>query len=255
MTALLRALPQWGWPAALFARRDALLLTLWVAGATPTFLAGLTAADITVTSERALAIRGLPRSLPATDDPAICPACIWLRWRPDHARIARFNPVRRLKDLLGTRDSDQPPGDGHHRCARTLPAPAADRTAGTALFPAPDQWGNALTINTPAATDRGLRGILAAHRDHHPPIRDAEIIRPQPPPAASAPVQPPPPPRDPDATARRQAAHAAALADLDDATTRLDEIAETADQINTIHDLITIATNDLATTHTSKPRA
>lgn len=26
---LVRALPQWGWPAALFARRDALLLTLW----------------------------------------------------------------------------------------------------------------------------------------------------------------------------------------------------------------------------------
>ncbi len=163
---MLAGLPQWGWPAALFARRDALLLTLCSAGATPAFLAGLTAADLTVTAEGGLQVRGLG-VLPAGPDTAggtaACPACAWLRWRPIHARIARWKPAQQMKDLLGTRNTGVSAADEGHRCSGDVPA-ASGRPAGTALFPALDRWANTLTVDGTAATDRGLRDILAAHR-------------------------------------------------------------------------------------------
>ena len=77
-------IPIGGWPTGLFGRRDALLALLrHRAGLTHRQLVDLTSSQVTIDDDRRLhiGIGGADQVLEPADDPAVCPACIWRRWR------------------------------------------------------------------------------------------------------------------------------------------------------------------------------
>ncbi|WP_040712766.1 hypothetical protein [Nocardia takedensis] len=106
--ALLPALPTSGWPAGLFGRRDAVLLTLAAAGLPFTRIAALRQGDVRIDDD-AVTIGHQPQLvLPATGDPHRCPVTIVRRW----AAVLIHAPHPGVPALLEhhfTRDDAMPP--------------------------------------------------------------------------------------------------------------------------------------------------
>jgi integrase len=98
--SVLRLLPNRGWPAGFFGRRDRCLLLLsQIGGLSHTEIRASRLGDIE-TEDRSVTIHARSRivRLKSRDDPSICPACIYRRWhtvRDALERLPRIRPLRR----------------------------------------------------------------------------------------------------------------------------------------------------------------
>lgn len=181
--AVLGRIPVWGWPAGLFGRRDAMLVVVRVqAGLTLAQTTALTVEQVAVDHDCALRLPG--GQLPATDDPRVCPACVWLRWRSMLLHMRRFTPAAVLARRL-----HRPDVVDEHRCIRT----PTQEVTGPVLVPI-NQWG-APPLPLQPATTRTITTLTTAHTRNAPPRHQARTPPPeeQPPtlPAASPTVEAP----------------------------------------------------------------
>lgn len=220
-------LPEAGWPAGVFGRRDRLAFLLSELGAIPAAtLVRLPAAAVTVTGPGAVQVEHDRRvmtvlALPG-GGPQACPACAALRWEWVLRLSGKFDR-RRIAGVLARMVPEQ-----GHLCGR-CGGDAGEWPGRWPLFPPCDRWGYFPAPPVPAMSVRAMEGTLraaragtAAYREMPPPQRRADPADiPQP---APLPV-PEPPPADPrwrEAGLAARAAGRDALASVDALLDELD---------------------------------
>ncbi|MDJ0016551.1 recombinase [Rhodococcus erythropolis] len=150
-------LPETGWPAGLFARRDAMILTLTPTGLTYTQIAALRICDVTAdpvadtlhvdTIDHVRAVTP-PRLVAA----GASPARMYRRWMEVLGFSDRYFSTRMLAGLMNAGDGNELTGhDGRID-------PADQRPLLTPI----DQWGHTPLTATPL-TARAIADIIAAH--------------------------------------------------------------------------------------------
>jgi len=229
----IRRLPTAGWPAGMFGRRDALLLTLrYQAGLSLGELVGLTTDRIRIV-DGAVEIDLAPGrvvSLGSEDDPAVCPSCVWRRWQIILNAAAGYAAAWKLTEIL------TPPPDPNedHLCTSDAP--------GRLVRPVPvfmpiDRWGSLplplrpTTTRTASTLTTGhLAGTIPPHHvqlDSHVEQQTTAFGH------EPEPVEPVPP--RPDYTQIHQAglaARAAAVTQLRNVDTDLDLVDQAVDELN-----------------------
>ncbi|MET8317497.1 recombinase [Rhodococcus erythropolis] len=156
-------LPGTGWPAALFARRDALILTLVTTELTYTQIAGLRICDVTADPVAdALHIDTIDGARAATPPGLLAagasPTQVHRRWMEVLGFTDRYFSTHMLAGLIGTGDGDELAGhDGRID-------PADQRPLLTPI----DRWGHTPLTATPL-TARAVADITAAHLTGHAP--------------------------------------------------------------------------------------
>jgi hypothetical protein len=181
---IIARLPESGWPSALFARRDALVLVVASTGLPYTQIAALRACDVTadprIDALRIDSGRGVHilTSLALTGT-GISPRMVYQRWLEVLGHHARYPSTRMLADAL-----DAVGGTGIGGYDRYVDS--ADRQP---LSTAIDRWGHTPLTATPL-TSRAVADIVRAHLDGRAPTRLQPTARSQQPEriAASDPV-------------------------------------------------------------------
>ncbi len=224
---IIARLPEYGWPSALFARRDALILTLATTGLPYTQIAALRACDVTADAGLdALRIetgRGVHTltSL-ALAGTGISPRTVYQRWCEVLGHQARYPSTRMLADAFDAVD-----GTGLGGYDRYFD-PAGQHPLSTAI----DRWGHTPLAATPL-TARAVAGIVRMHWDGRAPTHLQPTARSQQPEQSTAPDPVPRVVLDPGyyerGTLARRHAHGL-LDDLDsvlaDVETRADSLLE-----------------------------
>ncbi|RIJ77985.1 hypothetical protein D1871_04680 [Nakamurella silvestris] len=229
----IRRLPTSGWPAGMFGRRDALLLTLrYKADLTLAQLVNLTSDRIRIVGDAVefdLAPGRVVR-LETADEAAVCPPCVWRRWQIILTAAAGYAAAWKLTELL------TPPTDPNddHLCTSDAPDRLVRRVP---VFMPIDRWGSLplplrpTTTRTAITLTAGhLAGTIPAH--HVQPDSEAEQQT-----AAHGhePEQVEPVPPRPDYTQIHQAglaARAAAVAQLCNVDTALGLVDQAVDELN-----------------------
>lgn len=167
---MISRLPETGWPAALFARRDAMILTLAPTGLTYTQIAALRICDVTADPVTdALHVDAVDRVAvipPGLVAAGASPARVYRRWMEVLGFSDRYFSTHMLAGLMDTGDGNELTGhDGRID-------PADQRPLLTPI----DRWGHTPLTATPL-TARAVADITAAHlsgqapRHIHPPQR------------------------------------------------------------------------------------
>ena len=174
----LTRIPLTGWPTALFGCRDSLLLILrYQADLTAATLLGLTPTDLTIDTSRTLLIHtaGDIYALPPDEDPALCPACAWVRWRYWLHRLHTWTAGRLAQQIA--EGHHQPPPPIPHRCitAAHRPPTATTRFNSAPVFPSIDRWGNPMPHRPAPATPRTISHLGRAHLRDSPPLHPTTI--------------------------------------------------------------------------------
>lgn len=218
-------LPETGWPAGLFARRDALILTLAATGLTYTQIAALRICDAaadpvadalhidTIDRQRAVTPPGLAAAWAS-------PTQVYRRWMEVLGFTDRYFSTHMLADLIGT-------GDGSELAGHDRRIDPADQRP---LLTPIDRWGHTPLTATPL-TARAVADITAAHLTGHAPRHIRPPVRKKPesesPATESTSVEPLGDDYYEHGIAARKHAHAT----LDGVTSVLDEIEDRADQL------------------------
>ena len=199
LAEVLPALPTTGWAAGLFGRRDALLLTLRAhTHLTVQQLTHLRTGHLRVEpatgngpADLLVDVDGHTNRVAGHDDPRICPACTWYRWRKIRELLIRY-PGPRLADALRT--ANPVTAGSPHRCTR-----AAAAIADVAVFIPINRWGTVPAAADQTVSTRTVHTLTTAHLTGHAP-RHSD---PSPPPLElpELPAAPPPPAPDPQAAA------------------------------------------------------
>ncbi len=213
-------LPQKGWPTALFARRDAMLLVLTAVGMPATQIAGLRIGDIEeATGEDALKIATGGETLWTPEELSelgVSPTGVWRRWEEVRRVQHQLPATRRVAQLLGGASF-----------RRLYPAPPE-----LPLVTPLDRWGATPLRPTPLSA-AAIAGIICAHlegsaRAHRPVRRTA----PEPPPVTATDPEPSTPVvLDPDTVARGLAARRRSAELLSGVDCTLEEIEARADAL------------------------
>lgn len=218
-------LPETGWPAGLFARRDAMILTLAATGLTYTQIAALRICDVTAdpvadalhvdTIDRARAVA--PPGLVAA---GASPVRVHRRWMEILGFSDRYFNTHMLATSMGT-------GGGNKLAGHDRRIDPADQRP---LLTPIDRWGHTPLTATPL-TARAVADIIAAHlsgqapRHIRPPLRkSAENNNPT---TQSDAIEPLGDDYYEHGIAARKHAHAT----LGGVTSALDEIEDRADQL------------------------
>ena len=226
MDWLAARLPESGWPAGIFGRRDRLAFLLSELGALPAAtLVRLPATAVTVTGPGALQVEQDGRVMAVLavpgGGPAACPACAALRWAWVLGRAATFDR-RRIEAALS-----RPPAGPAHACEQPGGG-EGEWPDQWPLFPPCDRWGAFPAPPAPPMSLRAMEGALraaragtATYREQPPPRRrrDPEDL----PPAPILAV-PEPPPGTPGWHKAGVAARAADLRSLEALDALLDEL-------------------------------
>ncbi|MDV7199683.1 recombinase [Rhodococcus kroppenstedtii] len=171
---IIARLPEYGWPSALFARRDALILTLATTGLPYTQIAALRACDVTADAGldalRVETGRGVHTltSL-ALAGTGISPRMVYQRWCEVLGHRTRYPSTRMLADALDAVDGDAGLG-GYDRYFE----PAGKQSLSTPI----DRWGHTPLAATPL-TARAVAGIVRMHLDGRAPTHLQPIARSQ----------------------------------------------------------------------------
>ncbi|MDZ7917430.1 MAG: recombinase [Rhodococcus sp. (in: high G+C Gram-positive bacteria)] len=167
-------LPETGWPAAFFARRDAMILTLAATGLTYTQIAGLRICDVTADPVADALHIGTTDGTRAVTPPGLSvtgasPARVHRRWMEVLGFSDRYFSTHMLAGLMDTGGGDELTGHD----SRIVPA---DRRP---LLTPIDRWGHTPLTATPL-TARAVAGIVAAHLTGQapphirPPLRNTD---------------------------------------------------------------------------------
>ena len=215
--AALQRISVGGWPTGVFGRRDALLLTLRYRAKLPLReLISLTS-DRLELDGRVLLIRTAARliQLEPDDDPAVCPACIWLRWSAVLRRAHLTNAA--LADQLRTHG----PHPTLHLCKDDDTSPL---TRALPVFVPIDRWGS-LPLPLRPSTVRSAITLSNEHLSGRPTMHPAALTAPRAPEAPPT-VKP----------VDHQAIHAAGLAARRQAVSELADVSSNLDDIDTSAD-------------------
>lgn len=225
VAAVISQLPETGWPTALFARRDALLLVLAGEGLGARRVAELCLGDLRPAGYRGLLAVGQGADIVCVGGELaryrINAAQVWRRW-DDVRRVQHHLPAtRRVAHLL----------EGE-RIPRLDPAPA-----GLPLFTPLDRWGATPLRPTPLSA-KSIGRIVADHlggvAPAHPPLRRqvpaAEPEAPETPPEQPVPVL------DPGSFSRGLEARRRAMEEMQGVDDALDDIEARADVL--LHGLL-----------------
>ena len=164
-------LPETGWPAALFARRDAMILTLAPTGLTYTQIAALRICDVTADPVTDALHVDTINGVRAVTPPGLVaaeasPARVYRRWMEVLGFSDRYFSTHMLAGLMDT-------GDGNELAGHDGRIDPADQRP---LLTPIDRWGHTPLTATPL-TARAVADITAAHlsgqapRHIHPPQR------------------------------------------------------------------------------------
>ena len=170
-------LPGTGWPAALFARRDALVLTLAAAGLPNTEIAALRIRDVAVEPEfDALTIETGTGVHAVTSLELVragaSPRKVYRRWYEVLAHGERHPSTRMLADAIEHVDGTELADSVTHL------DPGSERPLLTTI----DRWGHTPLVATPL-TSRGIADIVRAHLGGRapthipPPVRETNPKR------------------------------------------------------------------------------
>ena len=168
---IIARLPESGWPSALFARRDALVLIFASTGLPYTHIAALRPCDVTADPRiDALCIdtvRGV-RSVTslALTGTGISPRMVYQRWLEVLGHHARYPSTRMLADAF-----DAVGGTGLGGFDRYVD-PADRRPLSTAI----DRWGHTPLTATPL-TSRAVADIVRAHLDARAPVHRLHSVQ------------------------------------------------------------------------------
>ena len=226
-------IPVGGWPTGLFGRRDALLVLLrHRAGLTHRQLVELTSSQVTIDDDRRLHIGmyGGDQVLEPADDPAVCPACIWRRWRTLLRLATRYTTTGRLAELLGPAEASP----STHACQR--PSKRGGPVHPVSVFLPIDRWGS-VPLPLRPTTIRSSIALTGQHLSDRPPVHPAVVDLAA---AAQLLAGPPEPLKLPSSLAvpyeqsyaTGLAARREALADLTEAGRALDDIDAAVDALN-----------------------
>lgn len=212
-------MPETGWPTALFASRDALLLALWAAGMPYSGISALRIGDISGDGDQLTAacsdgdVFTTPHELAS---PELSPGALWRYWRDIRAIQHGTPSPRRVAVYLS----------GNRR-RRVPPAPPD-----LPVFTPVDRWGD-IAVPAEPLSAAGVSGIISAHvRGSAPahasrtqPRRDLE-------PKPTQPLRPVGPALlDSGTVTRGIAARHRAARDLAAADELLDDVSRRADQL------------------------
>jgi hypothetical protein len=162
--AVIIQLPETGWPTALFARRDAMILVLSGSGLSTAAIAALQMGDVRETEGELLEVNvtGETRTIGADlVDEGVSPAGVWGEWEMVRRVQHRLPSTRRVMQLIE---------------GSPLPAvgPAPDDAP---LLVALDRWGAAEIQPEPLSAD-AVGAIITGHRNGnaavHKPVQKAE---------------------------------------------------------------------------------
>lgn len=171
VSEVITRLPETGWPAALFARRDAMILTLAPTGLTYTQIAALRICDITADPVTDALHVDTINGVRAVTPPGLVaagasPMQVHRRWMEVLGFSDRYFSTHMLADRMDTSDGNELTGhDGRID-------PADQRPLLTPI----DRWGHTPLTATPL-TARAVADITAAHltgqapRHIRPPVR------------------------------------------------------------------------------------
>lgn len=155
--AVIARLPDTGWPAALFARRDALILTLAATGLPYSQLAALGVCDVgvdpVVDALHVETADGTRASTPtALIDAGVSPSAVYRRWIEVLGFSGRYFNTRMLAELLTTGDgAELARHDSHIDLAEQRP-----------LLTSIDRWGH-MPLTATALSAPAIAGITAVH--------------------------------------------------------------------------------------------
>jgi len=159
---IIATLPTSGWPAAMFGRRDALILTLTcIAGLAIPATAALTCGDLTYRPDTHTVRIGAGHhiDITATTNPYGLYA-VWRRWAVVRERMIRYPSPRAWAGALHTADTVTEP-EPH---TAVVTGPPQSQHPDAALFPALDRWGQPRHIDsTESISARAISHILATH--------------------------------------------------------------------------------------------
>ncbi|SDO66958.1 hypothetical protein SAMN04515671_1650 [Nakamurella panacisegetis] len=224
-------IPVGGWPTGLFGRRDALLVLLrHRAGLTHRQLADLTSNDLTIDVDQCLHIGiGGGQVLAPADDPAVCPACIWRRWRTLLRLATRYTTTGRLAELLGPAEASP----STHACQR--PSKRGGPTQPVPVFPPIDRWGS-VPLPLRPTTIRSSIALTGQHLSDRPPVHPTVVDST----AASELLIGPPEPRMPvlNVAATYEQTYAAGLAARREALEELAEAGRALDAVDAMVDAL-----------------
>ena len=163
-------IPVGGWPTGLFGRRDALLVLLrHRGGLTHRQLVDLTSNDLTIDTDRRLHVAiGDGQVLESADDPAVCPACIWRRWRTLLRLATRYTTTGRLAELLGPAEASP----SSHACQR--PSKRGGPAQPVPVFLPIDRWGS-VPLPLRPATIRSSIALAGQHLSDRPPVHPTVV--------------------------------------------------------------------------------
>jgi hypothetical protein len=218
--ASISRLPENGWPTALFARRDAMMLVLAAAGLPATEIATLRLGGVRMTGNgELLEVTVTGETLTTGTDlvrEGVSPAAVWRQWESVRRVQHRLPSTRLVAQLL---DGQPVP--------RISPAPAE-----LPLFTPLDRWGAAPLRPEPLSA-AAIAGITSAHlegsRPAHRPLRktaSATIPEPVVEPEPLEPVV-----LDPDSFSRGLNARRLAAQRLDGISDALDDVEARADAL------------------------
>lgn len=218
-------LPETGWPEGLFARRDAMILTLAATGLTYTQIAGLricdAAADPVADALHIDAINGTravtPPGLVAAGS---SPARVHRQWMEVLGFSGRYFSTHMLAGLIGT-------GDGSELAGHDRRIDPADQRP---LLTPIDRWGHTPLAATPL-TARAVADITAAHLSGHAPRHIRPPVRKNPENKSSTTQSDAIEPLGDDYYEHGIAARKHAHHTLGDVTSALDDIEDRADQL------------------------
>lgn len=157
-------LPESGWPAALFARRDALILTLASTGLPYTEISALRVCDVTAMSGGIDALRietgsGIDTATSRElVEAAVSPGRVYRRWCEVLGHHERYPSTRMLADTIESVSGTELVGYDRHL------DPAGARPLVTPI----DRWGHTPLAATPL-TPRAIAGIVRMHLDGRAP--------------------------------------------------------------------------------------
>ena len=230
---MIARIPVGGWPTGLFGRRDALLVLLrHRAGLTHRQLVDLTSSQVTIDHDRRLHVGtgGGDLVLEPAEDPAVCSACIWRRWRTLLRLATRYTTTGRLAELLGPAEASP----STHACQR--PSKRGGPAQPVPVFLPIDRWGS-VPLPLRPTTIRSSIALTGQHLSDRPPVHPAVVN-----PAAAAELLtgPPEPPKPPSSLVvpyeqsygTGLAARREALADLTEAGRALDDVDAAVDALN-----------------------
>ena len=181
---IITRLPNSGWPAALFARRDALILILASTGLPYTQIAALRHCDVTADpGGDVLRVETSHGVHTATSQElvgaGVSPSRVHRRWCEVLGHRERYPSTRMLADALDAVD-----GTGLAGYDRYFD-PADQQPLSTAI----DRWGHTPLTATPL-TARAIADIVRAHLDGRAPAHPPSRVRTQPPESEVVPEPP-----------------------------------------------------------------